>query len=81
MSASEGPDAQREEWQEKYAYIQSYLEQTKDNDSHSATTETSESGLGAQSEHGIWETSGKIRVIIRYERNKLSSTDKKCIDD
>lgn len=64
MSASEGPDVQREEWQEKYAFIQSYLEQTKDSDSHSATTETSDSGMwgsqGAQSELGIGETSGKI---------------------
>ena len=64
MSASESSDAQREEWQEKYAYIQSYLEQTKDSDSHSATTETSDSGMrgsqGAQSELGIGETSGKI---------------------
>ena len=56
---------QREEWQEKAAYIQSYLEQqTKDTDTQSFTTETSDNGIsrshGASSEFGIEEPSGKI---------------------
>ena len=58
---------QREEWQEKSAYIQSYLEQTKDIDTQSFTTETSDSGMAesrvAPSELGMEETSGKIRLI------------------
>ena len=63
----EGSVLQREEWQdtEKAAYIQSYLEQqTKDTDTQSFTTETSDSGItrshGASSEFGIEEPSGKI---------------------
>ena len=58
---------QREEWQEKSAYIQSYLEQTKDIDTQSFTTETSDSGMAesrvAPSELGMEETSGKIHLI------------------
>ena len=54
--------------QEKYDYIQHYLEQageqTKDGDSHSVTTDTSDSGMlgsnSASSEVGAEETSGKI---------------------
>ena len=64
---SEGPADEREEWQEKLAYIQSYLEQSKDGDSHSVTTETSDSGMAesrvAPSEPGMEETSGKILFI------------------
>ena len=64
---SEGPADEREEWQEKLAYIQSYLEQSKDGDSHSVTTETSDSGMAesrvALSERGMEETSGKILFI------------------
>ena len=61
----EGSVVQRQEWQEKAAYIQSYLEQqTKDTDTQSFTTETSDSGIsrshGASSEFGIEEPSGKI---------------------
>lgn len=62
---SEGPADEREEWQEKLAYIQSYLEQSKDSDSHSVTTETSDSGMAesrvAPSE--FEETSGKMLII------------------
>ena len=58
---------QREEWQEKSAYIQSYLEQTKDIDTQTFTTETSDSGMAesrvAPSELGMEETSGKIHLI------------------
>ena len=58
---------QREEWQEKSAYIQSYLEQTKDIDIQSFTTETSDSGMAESrvvpSELGMEETSGKIHLI------------------
>ena len=67
---SEGPADEREEWQEKLAYIQSYLEQSKDSDSHSVTTETSDSGMTgmaesrvAPSEFGMEETSGKMLII------------------
>ena len=64
---SEGPADEREEWQEKLAYIQSYLEQSKDSDSHSVTTETSDSGMAesrvAPSEFGMEETSGKMLII------------------
>jgi len=56
---------EREEWQEKVAYIQSYLAQTKDIDTQSFT---SDSGIsrshGAPSElGGIEEPSGKIPMI------------------
>ena len=58
---------QKEEWQEKSAYIQTYLEQTKDIDTQSFTTETSDSGMAesrvAPSELGMEETSGKIHLI------------------
>ena len=54
--------------QEKYDYIQNYLEQageqTNDADSHSVTTDTSDSGMlgsnSASSEVGAEETTGKI---------------------
>ncbi|CAH3017464.1 unnamed protein product [Porites evermanni] len=42
---AQGPVVQMEEWQEKVAYIQSYLAQTKDIDTQSFTTETSDSGI------------------------------------
>ena len=65
---SEGPADEREEWQEKLAYIQSYLEQSKDSDSHSVTTETSDSGMAesrvAPSEFGMEETSGNMLIIM-----------------
>ena len=52
--------------QEKYDYIQNYLDQsreeTKDGDSHSVTTDTSDSGMqgsnSASSEVGTEDTSG-----------------------
>lgn len=59
----------RDEWQEKFGYILSYLEQPKDySDSPSTRTETSGSGMprphsGAASELGSDEISGKIRQI------------------
>lgn len=58
--------------QEKYDYIQNYLEQareeTKDGDSHSVTTDTSDSGMlrsnSASSDVGTEDTSGKhIRFL------------------
>ena len=62
-----GPVVQREEWQEKVAYIQNYLAQTKDIDTRSFTTETSDSGISrshaAPSElGGPEEASGKISL-------------------
>ena len=62
-----GPVVQMEEWQEKVAYIQSYLAQTKDIDTQSFTTETSDSGISrshaAPSElGGPEEASGKISL-------------------
>lgn len=53
--------------EDKYVYIQNYLEQareqTKDIDSHSVMTETSDSGMlgsnSASSEAGTEETGGK----------------------
>ena len=62
-----GPVLQREEWQEKVAYIQSYLAQTKDIDTQSFTAETSDSGISrshtATSElGGPEEASGKIHL-------------------
>ena len=56
---------EREEWQEKVAYIQNYLAQTKDIDTQSFTSESGISRLhGAPSElGGIEEPSGKIRMI------------------
>ena len=63
----EGPADEGEEWQEKLTYIQSYLEQSKDSDSQSVTTETSDSGMAklrlAPSELGIEEASSKILLI------------------
>ena len=55
--------------QDKYDYIQNYLEQsgeqTKEVDSQSTTTETSDSGMlgsnSASSEVGTEETSGKLK--------------------
>ena len=65
-----GKDEKRPKYldQEKYEYIQNYLEQageqTKDGDSHSVTTDTSDSGMlgsnSASSEVGAEETTGKI---------------------
>ena len=62
-----GPVVQMEEWQEKVAYIQSYLAQTKDIDTQSFTTETSDSAISrshaAPSElGGPEEASGKISL-------------------
>ena len=62
-----GPVVQMEEWQEKVAYIQSYLAQTKDIDTQSFTTETSDSGISrshaAPSElGGPEEACGKISL-------------------
>ena len=49
--------------EDKFSYIQSYLEKAEDTDAHSTTTETSDSGMpgshGAPSEFGAEETSGK----------------------
>ena len=69
----EGSVVQREEWQEKAAYIQSYLErQTKDTDTQSFTTETSDSGISrsrpALSElGGPEEASGEISLKLLLE--------------
>ena len=67
-----GPVVQREEWQEKVAYIQNYLAQTKDIDTQSFTTETSDSGISrshaAPSElGGPEEASGKISLKVLLE--------------
>ena len=67
-----GPVVQREEWQEKVAYIQNYLAQTKDIDTQSFTTETSDSGISrshaAPSElGGTEEASGKISLKLLLE--------------
>ena len=60
------------EWQEKAAYIQSYLAQTKDIDIQSFTTETSDSGISrshaAPSElGGPEEASGEILLTLLLE--------------
>ena len=56
-----------EEWQEKSAYIQDYLEQIKNRDTQTVNTETSDSGMarlsGASFEPGIEERNGKIFPI------------------
>ena len=56
-----------EEWQEKSAYIQDYLEQIKNRDTQTVNTETSDSGMtrlsGASFEPGIEERNGKICPI------------------
>ena len=67
-----GPVGQMEEWQEKVAYIQNYLAQTKDIDTQSFTTETSDSGISrshaAPSElGGPEEASGKISLKLLLE--------------
>ena len=67
-----GPVVQMEEWQEKAAYIQSYLAQTKDIDTQSFTTETSDSGISrsrpALSElGGPEEASGEISLKLLLE--------------
>ena len=67
-----GPVMEREEWQEKVAYIQNYLAQTKDIDTQSFTTETSDSGISrshaAPSElGGPEEASGKISLKLLLE--------------
>ena len=75
-----GPVVQMEEWQEKVAYIQSYLAQTKDIDTQSFTTETSDSGISrshaAPSElGGPEEASGKmslkflLKVVFKLKSN------------
>ena len=67
-----GPVVQMEDWQEKVAYIQTYLEQTKDIDTQSFTTETSDSGISRSyavpSElGGPEEASGKISLKFLLE--------------
>ena len=67
-----GPVGQMEEWQEKVAYIQNYLAQTKDIDTQSFTTETSDSGISrshaAPSElGGPEEASGKISLKFLFK--------------
>ena len=67
-----GPVGQMEEWQEKVAYIQNYLAQTKDIDTQSFTTETSDSGISRShavpSElGGPEEASGKISLKLLLE--------------
>ena len=67
--------------QEKYDYVQNYLdqatEQTKDVDSHSLTTDTSDSGMlgsnSASSEVGAEDTSGKkiCGVVVRLIRKNV----------
>ena len=51
--------------QEKFSYIQSYLEKAENTDAYSITTEASDSGMpeshGAPSEFGMEETSGKLK--------------------
>ena len=51
--------------EDKFYYIQSYLEKAEDTDAYSITTETSDSGMpgshGAPSEFGTEETSGKLK--------------------
>ena len=75
-----GPVGQMEEWQEKVAYIQNYLAQTKDIDTQSFKTETSDSGISrshaAPSElGGPEEASGKIslkfffKVVFKLKSN------------
>ena len=60
-----GPVMEREEWQEKVAYIQNYLAQTKDIDTKSFTTDSgiSRSSWAPSELGGIEEPSGKIRMI------------------
>ena len=71
--SSDEPDAQEERQlqyldQEKLSYITNYLEQTRDTDVHSVSTED-DSGKGASnsapSEFGIEETSGMTQSITR----------------
>ena len=67
--------------QEKYDYIQNYLDQaterTKDVDLHSLTTDTSDSGMlgssSASSEVGTEDTSGKkiCGVVVRLIRKNV----------
>ena len=67
--------------QEKYDYIQNYLdqatEQTKDVDLHSLTTDTSDSGMlgssSASSEVGTEDTGGKkiCGVVVRLIRKNV----------
>ena len=75
-----GPVVQMEEWQEKAAYIQSYLVQTKDVDTQSFTTERSDSRISrshpAPSELGgpeeaSGETSRKLllEVVFKLKSN------------
>ena len=67
-----GPVVQMEEWQEKLTFIQSYLAQTKDIDTQSFTTETSDSAISrshaAPSElGGPEEASGEISLKLLLE--------------
>ena len=71
--SSDEPDGQEESQlqyldQEKLSYITSYLEQTKDTDIHSVSTEEDSGKPGsnsAPSEFGFEETSGKTQSIPR----------------
>ena len=71
--SSDEPDGQEERQlqyldQEKLSYIRSYLEQTKDTDVHSLSTEEDSGKPGsnsAPSEFGFEETSGKTQSIPR----------------
>ena len=71
--SSDEPDGQEERQlqyldQEKLSYIKSYLEQTKDTDVHSVSTEDDSGKPGsnsAPSEFGFEETSGKTQSIPR----------------
>ena len=51
--------------EDKFHYIQGYLEKAEDTDKFSTTTETSDSGMpgshGAPSEFGTEETSGRLK--------------------
>ena len=67
-----GPVVQMEEWQEKVDYIQNYLAQSKDIDTQSFTTETSDSAISrshaAPSElGGPEEASGEISLKLLLE--------------
>ena len=69
------PDGQKERQlqyldQEKFSYITTYLEQTRDTDVHSLSTEDDSGKPGsintsAPSEFGFEETSGKTQSIPR----------------
>ena len=81
--------------QEKYDYIQNYLEQareqTKDVDTHSVTTDTSDSGMpgseNAPSEVGTEDISGKLELWKPMLNNRIvysyfeRGCRKKCASD